>query len=268
MEALNTQKYSILIPTWNNLECLKLCINSIKKYSVFEHQILVFINEANQTTTNWLKESGIEYIASETNVGICYAMNELASLAINDFLVYVNDDMVALPGWDIAFHQAICSYKNDLFFLSSTLIEPKPTNNPNLPLVVANYGYSPDSFDEIGLIENINKYKKADWNGASWPVSLISKRLWHVVGGYSIEFSPGMYSDPDFSMKLWKYGIRNFRGVGDCLFYHFGSKSTKRIRHNAGSAVFLLKWNISAKAFYTLFLKMGTQWIGELPEAK
>ena len=38
-------KYSILIPTWNNIEYLKLCINSIRTNSHFEHQLIVHVNE-------------------------------------------------------------------------------------------------------------------------------------------------------------------------------------------------------------------------------
>ena len=37
--------FSIIIPTFNNLDYLKLCIKSIKKNSKFDHEIIVFINE-------------------------------------------------------------------------------------------------------------------------------------------------------------------------------------------------------------------------------
>jgi len=39
--------FSILIPTWNNLNFLKLCIDSLKKNSRYKHQIIVHINEGN-----------------------------------------------------------------------------------------------------------------------------------------------------------------------------------------------------------------------------
>jgi glycosyltransferase involved in cell wall biosynthesis len=37
--------FSILIPTWNNLRFLQVCIDSIRKNSSLEHQILVHVNE-------------------------------------------------------------------------------------------------------------------------------------------------------------------------------------------------------------------------------
>jgi glycosyltransferase involved in cell wall biosynthesis len=36
--------FSIIIPTFNNLDYLKMCISSIKKNSKFKHQIIVHVN--------------------------------------------------------------------------------------------------------------------------------------------------------------------------------------------------------------------------------
>ncbi len=47
--------FSILIPTYNNLEYLKLCINSINKNSIYKHQIIVHINEGSDGTVEYLK---------------------------------------------------------------------------------------------------------------------------------------------------------------------------------------------------------------------
>ena len=37
-------KFSIIIPTFNNLEYLKLCIKSIRKNSLFDHDIIIHNN--------------------------------------------------------------------------------------------------------------------------------------------------------------------------------------------------------------------------------
>jgi hypothetical protein len=83
---------------------------------------------------------------------------------------------------------------------------------------------------------------------------LVARSLWHQVGGYSIEFSPGMSSDNDFSMKLWRAGCRVFLGVGDSLTYHFSKTSTACIRKGDSKQAFvsppvtviLLVWNLAA----------------------
>ena len=49
-------KFSIIIPTYNNFNYLKLCINSIIKNSKFNHEIIVHINGYDETTENYLSD--------------------------------------------------------------------------------------------------------------------------------------------------------------------------------------------------------------------
>ena len=44
-------KFSILIPTLNNINYLKICINSIKKNSKYNHEILVHSNNSIDQTS-------------------------------------------------------------------------------------------------------------------------------------------------------------------------------------------------------------------------
>jgi len=69
-----------------------------------------------------------------------------------------------------------------------------------------------------------------------------------------------MYSDPDFSMKLYQAGVRHFKGVGNSLVYHFGSKSTKRVKKNKGRNTFLMKWGMTANHFSKVYLQTGSPW--------
>jgi glycosyltransferase involved in cell wall biosynthesis len=48
-----TPVFSILIPSWNNLDYLKYAIASIRKNSRFKHQIIVHINEGKDGTEEW-----------------------------------------------------------------------------------------------------------------------------------------------------------------------------------------------------------------------
>ena len=66
-------KFSILIPTWNNLDYLKLCIESINKNSVYKHQILIHVNEGRDGTLAWIRQNEYEHTYSENNIGVCWA---------------------------------------------------------------------------------------------------------------------------------------------------------------------------------------------------
>ncbi|MEN8192978.1 MAG: glycosyltransferase [Bacteroidota bacterium] len=259
-------KYSIIIPSWNNVEYLKLCINSIRKNSRFKHQIIVHVNEGNDGTVEWLDEQAdVDYTHSKENIGICYALNFASSIVKTNYIVYMNDDMYVCPDWDKYLDDEIKSIGHNMFFLSSTMIEPE-TNNSSA--IECDCGSDIDVFDEEKLLEEYSRINKEDWSGATWPPNIVHKDIWNLVGGYSIEFTPGMYSDPDFSMKLWRMGVRLFKGVGKSRVYHFAAKTTKRISKTKsdGYNKFFDKWRMSAKTFTDEYLLRGKPYKGILSE--
>ena len=257
-------KFSILIPTWNNLDYLKLCIHSIRKNSFFKHQIIVHINEGKDGTKEWVKEQpDIDFSFSEKNIGVCYALNYCRTLADTSYLLYLNDDMYVCPGWDKELSDEINTIGHPYFFLSATAIESVASSNC---VIEKDYGRDVETFNEQLLLNEFASLPKSDWAGATWPPNIVHKNIWDMVGGYSIEFSPGMYSDPDFSMKLWKAGIRLFKGVGKSRAYHFGSKSVKRVVKNAGYYTFITKWGMTASALTKHYLHRGEQFTGISPE--
>lgn len=252
----NNAVFSILIPSWNNLPYLKLCIESIKKNSLYSHQIIVHVNEGTDGTLEWVKNEGIDYTHSLTNAGVCYAINAAAKLATTNYIAYFNDDMYACKYWDKHIWEQKTALGHDNFYISSTLIEPEFTNNP---VVIAphNFGTSPQNFNETALNEFASTLKHHNWHGSAWPPNVVSKQLFEKINGYSEEFSPGLGSDPDFAMKLWQEGVRDFIGVGNSFTYHFLSKSTGRVKRNNGRKQFAQKWGIPSSYFYKKVLKMG-----------
>ena len=255
--------FSVFIPTWNNLPYLKLCIEGLRKHSAFSHEVIVHINEGKDGTKEWIEtQKDILYTFSKENIGICMALNQCRTLASADYLVYLNDDMYVCPGWDKALLDEIKNIGHPFFFLSSTSIEPAYTGNPCV--IVRDFGGDPSSFNESGLLQKFNEPAKENWSGATWPPNVVHKKIWDLVGGYSIEFSPGLYSDPDFSMKLWQAGVRLFKGIGSSRAYHFGGKSTSRMVRNRGYYTFISKWGMTSSTFTKAYLRTGEPFRGEL----
>ena len=59
---------SIVIPTFNNLECIKLCINSIKKNSKYNHEIILHINDGSDGTLDFARINNIFFTHSNDNI--------------------------------------------------------------------------------------------------------------------------------------------------------------------------------------------------------
>ena len=251
--------FSILIPTWNNLAFLKICVDSIRKNSTYPHEILIHVNDGSDGTLEWVKAEELKYTHSPENIGVCFALNGLRPLATTYYILFMNDDMYVLPEWDKNLYEEIEQIGHKMFFLSSTLIQPRPFFCKSV-IAPADFGQTVESFDEQRLLNDYKNLSHYDWKGATWPPNVVHKDIWDLVGGYSIEYSPGMYSDPDFSAKLWKAGVRIFKGVDKSRVYHFEARSTHRIVKNDGSTQFLRKWGITSASFMRDVLQRGERW--------
>ena len=249
--------FSILIPTWNNLDYLKLCVRSIQEHSEYKHQIIIHINDGSDGTLEWVKDSGLDFTYSEENIGVCLAMNSMRRLVKTNYIYFINDDMYVLPGWDKIMMKEVKSLPDNLFYLSSTMIQPHNENDVGLCI---NYGDDINTFKEKELLKEYMNEQYTNWQGSTRPPSLVHRDIWDLVGGYSIEFSPGMYSDPDFTAKLLMVGVKYLKGLGDSRVYHFETKTTERIKKNDGNTQFLLKWGISNSTMRNYITRQGKPW--------
>ena len=248
--------FSILIPTYNNLEYLKTCINSIKKNSKFNHQIIVHVNEGKDGTFDYIKNSNLEFTFSEQNIGMPKALNEASKLSKKNYILISHDDFYYCPGWDEELINNVNSINHKNFYLSSTMV--------GAGQVKFDAGQTIDTFDENKLLNHLEKIKTIDFQGTTKCPGLIHKDVWKRVGGWSEEFFPTGGDDTDFAMKLWSINIRIFKGLGKSLAYHFGSITTRKkdkslftYLGSRGNKIFLKKWGYSINFFEKFFLRSG-----------
>jgi GT2 family glycosyltransferase len=254
---------SIIIPSWNNLDMLRLCLRSVAEHTGLPHQVVVHVNDGSDGTLRWVKDNGVEHTWTSRNVGICHAVNLAAKKCRGEYLAYLNDDMYVLPRWDqLLCRRIIETGDRELCYASGTMIQASPIS-PRA--IEADYGSEVDSFQEDRLLSDYHTGKLvcSDWLGATWPPCCVHRKWFHLVGGYSTELYPGFYSDIDFSMKLWRAGCRRFWGIGSSLVYHFGERSTRRVRGMKKCNVkqarihFLKKWGVLPSTFVRYYLRAG-----------
>ena len=256
---------SILIPTYNNLEYLKLCVKSIKKNSKYKNQIIPHVNVGDDGTIKFLENENIIFTHTKYNSGICEGINKAAKLAKFDYLLYAHDDFYFCPNWDLILENEVKMIGHNNFYLSGTMM--------NEGQIKFNCGDTPDNFDEQKFLDNYKDHNHYDFQGSTWAPSLVHRDTWNKVGGLSEEYFPGTGSDPDFNKKLWDLGIRIFKGINNFKVYHFGSivlrnklnKIKKNNRYGSkGAKLFLLKWGISIKFFKKFYLRSNDYYDGPL----
>ena len=261
--------FSIIIPTLNNLEYLRICIGSINKNSKYKHEIIPHVNIGNDGTVDYLKKNNIKYTHTTYNSGICKGMNLASKLINNDYILYAHDDFYFCPNWDEILKKEIDLIGHNNFYLSGTMV-----NNGQINF---NCGDTAKDFNEKKFLDHYKDHNFYDFQGSTWAPHLIHKDIWNKVGGFSEEFYPGTGSDPDLNMKLWNIGIRIFKGINDFKVYHFGSTVSRKYKNDKniitesgskGSKIFLLKWGISIKFFKRYFMRSDTKYNGSLSEPK
>ena len=228
---------SIIVPTYNNLTYLKCFIESIKENSIYNHELVIHINEGSDGTLNYIKENNIKFTHSYKNIGLCKAVNNAVKKSSNKLILYAHDDMYFCKKWDLYLEKELKNYNDKLFYISGTNVSYKDG------IINFDCGTSPSDFDK----EKFNKFcendKTNDLQGSHWAPHIIHKDLWNRVGGFSPEFYPGDGSDPDFCCKLWFENVRIFKILSKFKVYHFGSITTRKsnLKINNGTKMFLLK---------------------------
>ena len=257
--------FSIVIPTFNNLGYLKLCLKSITNNSKYNHEIIFHINDGSDGTKDFIIKKGYKYTHSIENIGLCSSINKASKLSTTKYILYSHDDMYFCPFWDEILLREVKLHKHDNFYLSGTMIEKFSGH------ITYNFGNTFADFQEEDFLRRYKELNYFDHQGSHFAPHLVSKSLWDRVGGFSEEFNPGIGSDPDFNMKLWKEGVRIFKGLNDFKVYHFGSITTRKKENftlNRGDKIFLKKWGITTKFFKKYYLRSRTKYIGPLNEPK
>ena len=110
--------FSIIIPTFNNLDYLKLCIKSIRQNSKYTHQIIPHVNIGEDGTCDFLRDENIDFTFTKYNSGICEGMNTASKKSKFKYVLYSHDDFYFCPGWDVVLKNEIDAIGHNNFYLS------------------------------------------------------------------------------------------------------------------------------------------------------
>lgn len=211
-------RISILIPTLReNIEYLKMTVDSIRKYSHEPHEIIVCTNDGNP----W--DVGIEGVRTVHNIpqGQCGAVNLGVKNATNDFILVSDDDVVFPPNWE-----ELTEKTKEVDFLSGNFMEGRCKGVGSCyPWTIYNAGDNPQNFNWEEWEKKSIELAEQRWeNGFGFPL-ICKKSLWEEIGGYDESFDPwGSNCESDVEYKLMLKGIMPMRWRG-VLTYHFSNIS-------------------------------------------
>ena len=139
------------IPSKNNLRYLKPCIKSIQDNSYYPNEILVYVDQDNDGTVEWLETQNVRFIinASTEPKGIGHAYDTMFKEADREYVVAFHADMILGPHAD----KHMLDIKTKENIVCATRIEP-PLHPAGIEKIVQDFGMWPEDLK----IEEFNKF--------------------------------------------------------------------------------------------------------------
>ena len=198
---------SIVIPVFNQFAHTLACLRAIAAHppqTAFE-VIVVDDGSSDETGAALRQVAGLHYHRRAENGGFIAACNDGASLALGEYLVFLNNDTVPQPGW--------------LDVLVDTF-----DAHPGTGVVGAQLLYPDGRLQEAGGIvrqdgsaEKLGRHRAAHEPAfafvrrvdyCSGAALAIPNPLFHALGGFDTHFAPAFYEDTDLCMKVQERGMQ------------------------------------------------------------
>ncbi|MFC1771571.1 glycosyltransferase family 2 protein [Candidatus Margulisiibacteriota bacterium] len=232
-----TKKITFVIPTRNNLEFLKLAINSIK-YLLTKHDILILDDASTDGTKEWLaslKDISIIIFRNEgpKRIGIVGMFDKGIEMAKTEIICAFHADMVAGPTLD----QNLLKHLSPKTVVSATRIEP-PLHPEGPEKVLKDFGTEAEDFSLDHFLswskDFIASQKDKTSTGIFAPWCMYKKDF-QAVEGHDDFFAPQSKEDSDlfnrFALNGYQF-IQTWEGV----VYHFTSRGSRFNKYTDGKA--------------------------------
>ena len=236
------------ISTFNNLNYLKLAVESVRKNSYFKDApFIIHAENCTDGTNEWLEKNKDKYnltlIIEPNNKivrGIGGGMNVCAENVKTEYIMFLHSDFYVTKNWDIECLKLFNKYPNLPMWVFSYRIQPNIFNENSRPgtLIVPNnyFGayyndFTPDLFLQYAKeFSELNDFEIELGEGVS---GLIRKKDWDFIGGNDPIFSPTSWEDKDLFLRMIIKGYK-FVVTSKSIVWHFGARGSHRLEENNG----------------------------------
>lgn len=237
-------KYSIVIPVFNKAALTRHCLSTLQASlgGAGEGEVIVIDNASSDETPAMLAEFGwLTVIRNDENRGFAGANNQGARIAKGEYLVLLNNDTEAHPGWLARMLEAAATPGAGA--VGARLLYPDGTLQHAgvylAPLHLGGAGFY--AAHDLPHAPGETPYAKArrEYQAVTGACLVTPRQLYIESGGLDEGFWNG-YEDVDYCLKLRARGLRIIY-AGDAVLTHFESQSgPQRFRK--------LSWNIGRLA--------------------
>jgi GT2 family glycosyltransferase len=233
-------KITTCISTNNNLEYLKLAVQSVRQNAYYKNQpIIIYAENCTDGTNEWLANNSYDleyYIETNTNEkGIGGGMNFCVNKAQTEFVNIIHSDMWIAPNQDLELLKLYDGIDETTRLIASSYrIQPKifandPWQRPGAVFVTPDtfgeyhYNFNHNSFNEWATeFSNQNDITVRKAGGAGF---FCRKRDYVYIGGNDPLFAPASWEDMDLFIRMQLEGYI-FKMITKSVVYHFSARGS------------------------------------------
>lgn len=273
-DVLDEKKVSIIIPTKNNSDVLKACVDSIIEKTTYpNYEIIIADNGSDEEAIEKLYQSYQKKIGQRFNVqrintpfNFSRINNIAAKSASGDFLLFLNNDTEVInPDWmtimvSYAQFQRVGCVGAKLYYPDDTIQHAGIVMGLG---GIAGHGHHYFPKGDLGYFGRL--YLDNDYMAVTAACVMVKKEDFEAVGGFDEEFVVA-FNDVDLCLKVYDLGRTNI-WAHQATLYHYESKTrgyentAEKIQRFEGEKTLLQKkWPnyIAHDPFYNPNLTRGT----------
>lgn len=197
---------SIIVPVFNNFAYTMRCLSSIINTSSSRtYEVIVVDDCSSDNTEQELSNvAGLKYSRNNTNGGFIVSCNNGASQATGDYLVFLNNDTVVLPGWLDSMLE-VFENRPDTGLVGSMLLYPDGRLQEAGGIVwrdgsAWNFGRLSDP-----MSPEFNYLRQADY--CSGACICVKSGVFDRLGGFDPVYMPAYYEDTDLAFRMRQAGL-------------------------------------------------------------
>lgn len=219
---------SIIIISYNGLDLLKQCIQSILDRTIYPNfEIIVVDNASSEDVRAYLidmdaKEPRVKAILNDSNLGFPAANNiGLERIGDSRFIVFLNNDTVAPRGW-------LCRLVRNAKREDVGIVGPVTNWTGNEARIDVTY-------TDLKDMEPFARSHTCEHEGRIFDITMLAmycvamrREIFDRVGSLDERFGMGMFEDQDYARRVRDAGFRVVCAE-DAFIHHYGMASFSKL---------------------------------------
>lgn len=253
------KKVSVIIPNYEGIELLPDCLNSLKKQTFKDYEVIVVDNNSEDGSVEWINQNypTIRTVILKKNFGFAKAINEGVRNSTAEYVVFLNNDTKVDKNWLMELIK--CADKHpEVISVNSKIL---------------NF-YNPKKIDGVGiLINEVGQAKSIGWEeedkgqyekeeyifGATGGASLFKRKEFINLGMFDENYF--MYSEEvDFAFRAQFLGFKSIYSPR-AIVYHKHKASSKKFPQHIEYWQFKNMYQTIIKDYPTSLLLKRWRWL-------